>query len=302
MPIEQTVLNRILAPVVMFVYNRPVHTARALESLKTNKIASQTHLYIFADGPKPGASAEEVEKINETRELIRKTEGFMKLTLVEQEKNQGLARSVISGVSEVVTRHGKVIVLEDDLLVSPYFLDFMNEGLELYQDDPKVYSVNGYMFPIPYKGKESVLLPYTSTWGWATWKNKWEAFDEKMPGKELLLKDKKLVRRFDLGTNQYSSMLDFKNNSWGIKWYYSVFMRGGLNLFPARSLVTNIGFDGSGTNCHDVSEPQAQAPNNRVKAEYLEKMDEGFHRRYIRYFTPAKAPAIIKKTLSYFRK
>jgi len=288
--------------VVMFVYNRPKHTEQALESLKKNKPAAQTVLYIYADGPKAGAGAADLQKISETRALVKKITGFKQVIVVEKENNEGLARSVISGVTEVVTKHGKIIVLEDDLLVSPYFLDYMNEALEMYRDAAHVYSVNGFMFPVKHKGPEVVLLPYTSTWGWATWKNKWDVFDEKMKGKELLLSDQKLADKFNLGEYNYTGMLDFKNNSWGIKWYYSVFMKNGLNLFPANSLVTNIGFDGSGTNCDDVPAPGNAPAANKIKVQYLEKMDPEFYRNYLRYFKQSKTRSLVKKTISYFKK
>ena len=236
------------APVVLFVYNRPRHTEQAIKSLQKNAAAKDTVLYVFADGPKEHATAEDKKNILKTRTLFKALPGFKEVVLVEKEKNRGLAASVVAGVTEIVNKYDKVIVLEDDLLVSPYFLDFMNEGLKMYESSAQVYSINGFMYPLGHTTKDVVLLPYTSTWGWATWKNRWTAFSLQMEGKEFLTENPFLGARFNLGDYRYTDMLGFGNNSWGIKWYYAVFLRNGLNVFPTQSLVSNIGFDGSGTN------------------------------------------------------
>jgi hypothetical protein len=236
-----------LAPIVLFVYNRPKHTAKLLDSLKKNNLAVSSVLYVFADGAKANANFEEKERVAETRALFRSLNGFKQIHLIEKEKNQGLAASVINGVTEVINRHGKIIVLEDDLFVAPYFLEYMNQGLGVYQDAGSVYSVNAYMFPIEFKKTETFLSPLaTSSWGWGTWANKWACFDQQIEYKELIQSNSYLKQRFNFSDYDYAGMLDVKS-SWAIKWYYSVFIRNGLGVFPTKSLVQNIGFDGSGT-------------------------------------------------------
>lgn len=290
------------APVALFVYNRPNHTRQALESLLKNGLSKDTVLYVFADGAKNDASPDDRKRIADTRQVVRDLHGFKEVIIAEKDQNQGLAASVINGVTEVLKNHGRIIVLEDDLVVSPFFLEYMNEGLEMYEHSANVYSVNGFMFPLKYQSNGVVLLPYTSTWGWATWKNKWQVFDERMTGKELLLENKKLAARFNLGDYSYTSMLGLKDNSWGIKWYYSVFSHNGLNLFPRTSLVMNIGFDGSGTNHEENPRLMQQLSETRIDLQLVEKTDQRFYKLYVNYFRQNPAKKMIRKTISYFKK
>jgi len=273
-----------LAPVTLFVYNRPEHTRQTLEHLSANDLAKQTVLYVFADGPKPGATHEEKKKIEDTRQLVKTLTGFKDVVLIEKEVNQGLAPSVIAGVTEIINKHGKVIVLEDDLLVSPFFLDFMNRGLDQYEDSYNVYSINGFMFPLNHDKYEVTLLPFTSTWGWATWKHRWAIFDTNMNGREFLQNNPFLSARFNLGDYRYTDMLYFGNNAWGIKWYFSVFVRGGLNVFPTRSLVKNIGFDGTGTNGGTTGEFEVAFTAVKPDMFRKESLELEFFNKFVNHF------------------
>lgn len=277
-------LKHELAPVVLFVYNRPQHTKQTLTSLTENKLASETVLYVFADGAKPDAGAIDIERLNETREIVKNTSGFKNITIIEKEKNEGLANSIIAGVTEIVNKHGKIIVMEDDLVVSPFFLEFMNEGLTLYQSSPNIYSINGFMYPLNYPTREAVLIPFTSTWGWATWDSKWKAFSTQMKDKSFLMENPFLASRFNLGYYQYTDMLNYNTNSWGIKWYYSVFIRGGLNVFPTRSLVKNIGFDGTGTNGGVESDLEQSFETEKIAMTYTEMIDLAFFDKFLNHF------------------
>lgn len=275
-----------LAPIILFVYNRPLHTQKTIESLKKNSLAKDSVLYIFADGLKHNANNEDREALNKTRELIKYISGFKDVIVTENTNNQGLANSVIKGVTETVNIFGKVIVMEDDLVVSPFFLDYMNEGLNLYETSPNIYSINGYMFPLDFEQKESQvsLLPYISTWGWATWKSRWEVFNLEMPNKHFLKNNSYLKNRFNIGDYDYTGMLDFTNNSWGIKWYYSIFIRAGLNVFPTRSLVNNIGFDGTGTNGTADDKTLMQMPEHKINMVFKDSMDLDFFDAFINHF------------------
>lgn len=290
------------APVALFVYNRPWHTEQTLDALKRNILAADTVLYVFADGPKEGATEEDLRKIGDTRRLFSGLQGFKEVVVSARDKNLGLAPSVIAGVSEVVNRDGRIIVLEDDLVVSPNFLDFMNDGLNLYSDVSNVYSINGFMFPVKSKLRQTVLLPYTSTWGWATWKDKWAVFDEEMKGKEKLLADNAMKEKFNLGDYKYTDMLHYEHNSWGIKWYYSVFMKGGLNVFPTRSLVSNIGFDGTGVNCEDGQQIIEKLEEKRIEVRKEQAVNAEFFEIYIRYFRPSKSKLLFLKKISAYLK
>lgn len=237
------------APIVLFVYNRPVHTLNTLEALLKNKLAAQSDLFIYADGPKEGATPEQLEQIKEVRKVIRQKQWCKNVNIIESSSNNGLAASIIKGVTEIVNRYGKIIVLEDDILTSPFFLDYCNSALEIYKNAGNVYSVNGFMFPANYHtGKQTFLCPLaTSSWGWATWKDRWAVFESEITQEEMITKNEFIKQRFNFGGIDYTGMMSNKN-SWAIKWYYSVFIRNGLGLFPVKTLVYNSGFDGSGTN------------------------------------------------------
>jgi hypothetical protein len=250
------------APIALFIYRRPDHARRMITSVQACVGYSESPVFVFADGParagdRPGAL--------ETRALARSLLGD-RAVFVERDDNLGVDRSIIDGVSNLCDRFGRVIVIEDDLVVAPRFLEFLNGGLQRYEHESKVMQVSGYMFDVPPLRQQAVavLLPMTTSWGWATWKRAWAQFDPLATGWEMLLEDERVRRRFDLdGRFAYSRMLAGEMGkdvgAWDIRWYYSVFARDGLVLFPPRTLVTNAGFDGSGT--HDrLALPARQAP------------------------------------------
>jgi hypothetical protein len=251
-----------LAPIILFAYNRPLHTEQTLEALMANQLANESILYIYADGPKVNMDEHSLLQINFTRQILRKKQWCKEVHFIERAHNLGLAENVIDGVTKVVNKHGKIIVLEDDLITSPYFLTYCNDGLEMYQDNQNVYSINAYQFPIDFKidKADTFLCPLaTSSWGWATWKEKWEIF-EKEPKNKMLIQNETLLRqRFNFADYDYANMLD-NQKSWAIRWYHAVFLRNGLGLFPTHSLVQNNGFDGSGENCGIEELKQEQFP------------------------------------------
>lgn len=239
------------APILLFVYNRPEHTHRCIESLLKNTLASESNLFIYADGVKDSTQQEAVNKV---RNYIRTIQGFKQITLIERSENWGLARNIIDGVTTQVNRYGKVIVLEDDLVVAPYFLQFMNEALEVYKDEPKVGHIQACDFTQDTTLPDTFLIKWTGSWGWATWDRAWKHFNPN--GNELLqeLEERKLTHVFDFNgkygfTRILRRQIEGKNNSWAIRWNASLFLKDILSLNVGRSLVQNEGFDGSGTNC-----------------------------------------------------
>lgn len=241
--------------VALFVYNRYEHTRQTVEALRNNALAPSSDLLIFSDAAKSDADVSAVQLV---RDYIKQIHGFKSVTVVERAENFGLARSIIDGVSSTLKRHESIIVLEDDMVTSPHFLQFMNEGLSLYKEHSRVASIHGYVYPIDGL-PNTFFMRGADCWGWATWQDRWEMFEA--DGAALLerLQRQRLVDHFDFnGGYPFSQMLKDqiagKNNSWAIRWHASVFLRNKLTLYPGKSLVLNIGNDGSGAHCGDTSD------------------------------------------------
>jgi hypothetical protein len=244
-----------LAPIAFFTYNRPEHTRRSVEALARNECADQSTLFIFSDGPN---SAEDASNVDAVRSYLGSITGFRSVEIAHRPRNLGLAESIISGVTDVCLRDGRVIVIEDDLITSPFFLRYMNEALDLYENTSEVISIHGYTYPIRERLPETFFIKGADCWGWATWQRGWELFNA--DGSSLLaqLESRGLTRQFDFdGTYPFTAMLRDQiagnNNSWAIRWYASAFLRDRLTLFPGRSLVSNIGNDPSGTHCTNTA-------------------------------------------------
>ncbi len=244
-----------LAPVVVFAYRRPDHLRNTLTSLMRCDGFEQSLIIVYCDGAR---NANETDSVMATRELAKSMLGD-RGEFHFNEVNLGLSRSVIAGVGDVIARFGCAIVVEDDLELSPSFLTYMNQALDRYADDESVFQVSGYMFDVPeLKASATALfLPFTVSWGWATWKRAWDQFDPQATGWEALRTDKVLRRRFNLdGIYDYATMLMRQmaglRDSWAVRWYWTVFKANGLVLFPPVSLVNNTGFDGSGTHGRGV--------------------------------------------------
>jgi hypothetical protein len=239
------------APISLFVYNRLEHTRRTVDALRVNTLATQSDLYVFADAARDASDAASVESV---RDFVRGITGFKSLTVIERDRNLGLAASIIGGVTEVLRGHHRVVVMEDDLVTSPFFLRYMNEALDHYESDDRVASIHGYVYPTTLPLPETFFLRGADCWGWATWRRGWALFN---PDGRALLSELRITdstREFDFdGAFQYTGMLQDQiagaNNSWAIRWYASAFLRNKLTLYPGRSLVINIGTDASGTHC-----------------------------------------------------
>lgn len=241
----------IFAPIVLFTYNRLYHTQQVVKALSNNQYASQSDLIIYSDGYKDDKEKCEVEKI---RLFLDSIVGFHSIQVIIRNKNWGLANNIIDGVTSIVNKYGKVIVLEDDLVVSPYFLKYMNEALDLYEKEEQVACIHGYVYPVKRQLPETFFIKGADCWGWATWKRGWDLFCP--DGKALLneIGKRRLRREFDFNNSYpYFRMLNHqiegKNNSWAVRWYASAFLHNKLTLYPGRSLVKQIGVDGSGTHC-----------------------------------------------------
>ena len=295
-----------LAPILLFVYNRPDHVRRGVESLLANELAKDSELYIFSDAAKDEAAQPAVDEV---RQFIHTITGFKEIHYVERSENWGLARSIIDGVTTLVNQYGRVIVLEDDLVVAPFFLQFMNDALETYQDEEKVCHIQACDFTKAPTLPDTFLIKWTGSWGWATWKRAWMLFNP--DGQELLdeLVRRRQTYRFDFnGKYGYTRMLrrqiQGKNNSWAIRWNASLFLADKLSLNVGKSLVQNEGFDGSGTNCGGgnlYATDLWMEPLPVVKIQPIQE-NEKARKAFVKYYARtnsffAKALRRIKRTL-----
>lgn len=255
-----------LAPIALFVYNRPSHTHRTVEALKKNALAKDSNLIIFSDAPKSESQAEAVHAV---RQYIDQIDGFKSVTIVERETNFGLARSIIDGVTNVVNEHGRIIVLEDDIVTSQYFLNFMNHALDYYDSEPRVWHISGWNFPINPKGlPETFFSRAMYCWGWATWADRWKHF-QKDPDRLMAEWDAAKINRFNLdGKRDFWAQVKQNSlgvlNTWGVFWYATIFEHNALCINPAVSYVENIGLDKSGENCDETTMYSTQLNSSRL--------------------------------------
>ena len=295
-----------LAPILLFTYNRLHHTCRCIESLLKNSLAKESDLFIYSDAAKDEAGKPAVEEV---RRYIHSLQGFKQITIIERDENWGLARNIIDGVTTQVNKYGKVIVLEDDLVVAPFFLQFMNEALEVYKDELKVGHIQACDFTQDTTLPDTFLIKWTGSWGWATWDRAWQHFNPN--GKQLLqeLEQRKLTYTFDFNgkygfTRMLRRQIEGKNNSWAIRWNASLFLKDILSLNVGRSLVQNEGFDGSGTNCGGGGLYASNLHLSRLDVQKISPIVEDKKARqvFVRYYARtnsfwAKAVRRIKRTL-----
>jgi len=245
-----------LAPVALFVYNRPDHVQRTLERLRKNALASSSNLRIFSDGAKGLGDSDAVQNV---RKLIRSVQGFHSVTIVERPRNFGLAASVIAGVTQLCDENGEAIVVEDDLLTAPDFLTFMNAALDRYRSSAGVFSIGAFNYGIRAQRDypADAFFTYRScSWGWATWRDRWMKADWKVSDYLKFRSDKKRLRKFSRGGGDLPRMLAKQMagqlDSWAIRWAYAHYFNDAVALLPVKSRIVNIGLDGSGTHCRNL--------------------------------------------------
>ena len=294
-----------LAPILLFVYNRPDHTKITIDALLSNFLSSESELHIYSDGPKDESAQ---EKVNEVREVINKVVGFKKVVIHNSIQNKGLANSIIGGATEILATHEKVIILEDDIVTSKYFLQYMNNALECYKNEEKVMHVSGYMFPVDQNNlEETFFLKQTNCWGWGTWKNSWEKF-QKNPSHLINTFDSNMIRDFNVdGAYNYFSQVtanyEKKINTWAIFWYASVFLNNGLSVNPRNSLCKNIGMDGSGVHCDSSDTYDVKLIDSEVKVNYQPLLLESVvARNKVREYFLKQKPSVLRRVLNKVKK
>ncbi len=295
-----------LAPIVLFVYNRPWHTRQTVEALQKNDLASESDLYIYADGAKNDTALPQVQEV---RSYLKTISGFKAVHIIEREKNWGLADNIIDGVTHIVNTYGRIIVLEDDIVTSVGFLKFMNNALEMYEYEGRVMHISGYMFPVKKKMPNTFFYNTASCWGWGTWQRAWKYFNS--DAKYLLnqLYQRKLIVKFNLNgaykyTDQLINNISNTQKTWAIKWYASFFLANGCALHPYPSFVNNIGFDGSGIHCDDDKNSIFHWNELREDAHIskLTKFDDSNARKVLQdFFKPVESiPKRIRQNLKQF--
>ena len=313
----------ILAPIVLFTYNRPNHTVRTIDALLSNKMASHSDLIVYSDGPR---NMSEENNVTNIREMLKKVTGFRSIEIKHQKHNKGLAKSIVNGIGEVLTKYDRVIVLEDDLVTSKYFLEYMNEGLNRYEADDRVASIHGYVYPVASPLPEAFFLKGADCWGWATWRRAWSLYNENSILLLQELKNQNLQKKFDFdGAYPFTKMLEDqslgKNDSWAIRWHASIYLANKLTLYPGRSLVKNIGLDLTGVHCQtddtfdaELTDLQISLVNLKVEhSEYAWRAFKNFykHAKKKSLITASKKiknnikyvlPSIITKVISKFRR
>ncbi len=289
-----------LSPIALFVYNRPWHARQTIEALQDNEFADQSKLIVFSDGPKDSIDRQKIEKV---RKYIRNVKGFRSIDIIEHSENLGLADSIISGTTEVTNKYDRIIVLEDDMITSKYFLRFMNEGLNLYQNEKQVVSLHGWVWPNSKSDLPSTFfLRGADCWGWATWKRGWDLFEP--DGKKLLdqLKRRRLIKAFDYHVNAgYFKMLRNqvagKNESWAIRWQASTFLQNKLCPHPNTSLIHNIGNDNSGTHCKLTSLFDVNIATSPIKIYKIPISENSEMRSLAANFYKSLRPSIMEMLL-----
>jgi len=288
------------APVVLFVYNRLPHTIQTLEALQNNALADESDLYIFSDGPK---SDHDIEKVEKVRDYIDSATGFRNIYITKRDRNLGLAQSIISGVTEIIKKYGKVVVIEDDLITSSDFLGYMNDGLNYFEDDPRIFSVTGYTpsIEIPSYYKEDIFLFHRiSSYGWGTWTNRWDLVDWDIKDFDEFILNQNKRQEFNKGGEDLTAMLlkQMKGNldSWAIRFTYNCFKRGMYNVYPVYSKVFNTGYDDSGVHGHKTRKYDTVISDRQIRFSecHADEIIEGimrrfyskrFYRRLINYLT-----------------
>ena len=281
-----------LAPICLFTYNRLEETKLTIEALQNNFLASDSKLFIFSDGPKNENSRSKVQAI---RNYIHSIKGFKNVHVFESKTNKGLATSIIEGVTTIINEYDRVIVLEDDLITTPNFLNFMNQALEFYDSDKKIQSINGFSLDLEstkrYE-KDVFFMNRTYSWGWATWRNKWDLceFDEKYIRDSLNSNDIKEFKKY-FGEDIFRmllSSLNGVNDSWYVRWVYSHFINSHFSVYPVESKVFNIGYGTDATHCTTIDVLKTRHDSS-FKVKF--KMDKNLHvnkrlrKEFLAYFT-----------------
>lgn len=292
-----------LAPVVLFTYNRPLHLKKTISALARNKLIAETELYFFQDGPK---NSSDKEKVEEVKKIIEEFTSAMITHKIFRDKNYGLAKSVITGVTEVFKSHDEVIVLEDDLVTSPNFLEFMNNALNYYEHNSRIHSITGYSLPLQTKlliNEDVFFTPRAGSWGWATWKDRWTKPDWDVSDYREFKRSPSLQKDFNLGGEDLTPMLKAQMrghiNSWAIRWSYHHFKMNGLCVYPKISKVKHIGNDSEGTHVASTRKYDVEIDETNGITNFTDNVS--VNEIILEEINELVRPSFIRKIINFFK-
>jgi hypothetical protein len=279
-----------LAPICLFVYSRPIKTKKTIKAIKNNFLADKSDLFIFSDGPKDKNS---ISKVKSVRSYLENINGFKSINIIKSPRNKGLADSIIYGVDKVINNYGKVIILEDDLVTQPNFLDFMNQALNFYKDENQIQSINGYSLKLKNSGIcYFQVRPFS--WGWGTWIENWDLdiFNKKLI-KNKIKNNNNILQKFkascgDDVSRMLIDSLSEKIDSWYIRWAFNHFINNNYSVYPNKSLIKNIGFDDSATHCSTINPFNFELldPNRRnFSFNHFKPPTKKITNKFLNYFT-----------------
>ncbi len=288
-------------PIVVFAYRRKDHLQQTLDHLKKCRGCENSDVFVFSDGYKGEKDQQGVEQVREYLASIEQDNPFHGFTVVKAPKNKGLAKNVIGGVTEILAKYKRVIVVEDDTLVAPGFIEYMNQALDFYENDSAIFSVGGFTVPMVLPADYRYDIIYTqriSSCCWATWEDRWKKINWDMPDYSKFRFTPWKRKAFNKWGKDRSSMLDDQMNgrinSWAIRFDYYMWKNDMLNVIPAKSLARNIGMDGSGT--HGVTQGNAPAVRLQEGGIVLKRIqtDERIRKEFSKNFATTNG-ALLKR-------
>ena len=293
-PAEKEKYLRNLAPIVLFTYKRLEHLEQTVAALKANHYAGNSELFVFSDGARSEDDREAVEAV---RGFVKGIDGFKGVHLIERSENWGLARNIVDGVTAIINRYKKIIVLEDDIVTSPFFLKYMNDALFLYENTPKVMEIAGYMLPMYTAGlPDTFFSGEPSSWGWATWARSWKFYKREPEATRRSFSPEEIYHFCLEGYTDYWFQVlancQGSLNTWAVFWSAAVFKQKGLVLEPRESLVKNIGMDGSGEHCAGQAHLTSTASDRAVSYFPLTIAENMEVRERKKAFEKARNPAL----------
>lgn len=301
-----------ISPVVLFVFNRVEHTREVLNGLMKNTLAKKTKLYIFSDAEKCEKDREKVKAVRTLIHSDRVKEAFADVEIIEAQQNKGLAPSIINGVTRVIEKYGRVIVLEDDSVPSPDYLEFMNNCLDYYQYDKRIWSIGGYSFldKLPDAYKDDVyIMGRTCSYAWATWKERWEKVDWSVADYKSFRWNLRARKAFNCYGNDRAVMLDAqqigRTSSWSIRFCYAMFQNQMFTVYPRYSRIKNIGQDGSGTNFTKPTQIPEFLTEDYIRQEKVmdlssPQLNDEIYRQFIRHYTLSSGNLVKKYIKNIF--